>query len=81
MEATLRVYDETPGIEARPAVKLRVAVVATMFLPLGFLTGLLGVNVGGIPMTQNPWGIGIVCAVLLLIGIVEVWLFRRLKWL
>ena len=28
-----------------------MSVVAALFLPLGFLTGLLGVNVGGIPGT------------------------------
>ena len=32
-----------------------MSVVAALFLPLGFLTGLLGVNVGGIPGTENPY--------------------------
>ena len=33
-----------------------LAVVATIFLPLGFLTGLLGINVGGIPGAENTFG-------------------------
>lgn len=34
---------------------LRIAVVATIFLPLTFITGLLGMNVAGIPDAQDPW--------------------------
>lgn len=33
-----------------------LSIVAGVFLPLGFLTGLLGINVGGIPMAENPAG-------------------------
>ena len=29
-------------------------IVAVLFLPLGFLTGLLGVNVGGVPGLDEP---------------------------
>ncbi|MDA0369522.1 MAG: zinc transporter ZntB [Proteobacteria bacterium] len=32
-----------------------LTVVATIMLPLGFLTGLLGINVGGIPGSDSPW--------------------------
>lgn len=56
------------------------SVVATIFLPLGFLTGLLGVNLGGIPAVDNPyafWIFTVVCAAL--VG-VQVALFKQLKW-
>ena len=42
------------------------------------LTGLLGINVGGIPGTNDPWAFSIVCAVLVVIGAGQVWLFRRM---
>jgi Mg2+ and Co2+ transporter CorA len=32
-----------------------LSIVAAIFLPLGLLTGLLGINVGGIPGTESPW--------------------------
>ena len=35
--------------------------VAGIFLPLGFFTGLFGMNVGGLPFTDTPWGFAIVC--------------------
>ncbi len=32
-----------------------LSVVAVVFLPLTFLTGLLGVNLAGIPFAEEPW--------------------------
>ena len=32
-----------------------LSIVAAIFLPLGLLTGLLGINVGGIPGAENKW--------------------------
>lgn len=43
---------------------LRLGVVATVFLPLGFLTGLLGINVAGIPGTHDPKAFWLVCLLL-----------------
>ncbi|MBO9621620.1 MAG: zinc transporter ZntB [Sphingomonas sp.] len=46
---------------------LIIAVVAMVFLPLTFVTGLLGMNVAGIPYAHEPWafwGVVGVCAVL-----------------
>jgi zinc transporter len=58
-----------------------LSVVAAIMLPLGFLTGLLGINVGGIPGADSSIGFMIVCALLAGIGIVEVLLVRRLYWI
>ena len=37
------------------------AIITGFFLPLSFLTGLLGINVGGIPGSENPYGFMVVC--------------------
>ena len=58
-----------------------LSVVAAIMLPLGFLTGLLGVNVGGIPLADNSHGFLIVSAFLVAIIALEVLLVRRLHWL
>jgi zinc transporter len=58
-----------------------LAVVAGVFLPLTFITGLLGINVGDIPLaTQGSHGFWIVTGLCGLILGVEVLLLRRLKW-
>ncbi|MEQ8769105.1 MAG: zinc transporter ZntB [Phycisphaerales bacterium] len=58
-----------------------LTVVATVALPLGLLTGLLGINVGGMPGADNRWAFAIVCAVMLIVAGVEIWMLRKLRWL
>lgn len=58
-----------------------LSIVAGIFLPLGLLTGLLGINVGGIPGTENHWAFTIFCVLLLTTAAGQVWLFKRNKWM
>ncbi len=58
-----------------------LSVVAAIFLPLGFLTGLLGINVGGMPGAENDLAFWIVCALLGILTAMLVGLFRYLRWL
>ena len=48
---------------------LRLGVVATVFLPLSFLTGLLGINVAGMPGSHNPLAFWVVCALLTILAL------------
>ena len=56
------------------------SVIAAIFLPTSFLTGLLGVNVGGIPGTDSPIAFGLFCLGLVVIFGVEFWILSRLKF-
>ncbi len=56
-----------------------LSIVSALFLPLGFLTGLLGVNLGGLPGLESDWGFAGFCALLALVTGLEVWLIRRLR--
>jgi zinc transporter len=58
-----------------------LSVIAGIFLPLSLLTGLLGINVGGIPGDKWPWAFTVVTIGLFVVGFVEYFLFRRLKWI
>jgi len=58
-----------------------LSVVAAIFLPLSFITGLLGINVGGIPGAENPLGFLIVITVLAGITSLELMIFRLMKFL
>ena len=58
-----------------------LSIVAAVFLPLGLLTGLLGINVGGIPGADTPFAFAIVCGLMVLLAIGEIWFFRSRKWL
>ena len=59
---------------------LLLTVVASIFLPLGLITGLLGINVGGIPGSENPYGFAIACVLIGAVAFFQWWIFRRLKW-
>ena len=58
-----------------------LSIVAAIFLPLSLITGLLGINVGGIPGTDSPLAFIIVTLLLLVIAVILVVWFRKIKWL
>ncbi len=58
-----------------------LSIVAAIFLPLGLLTGLLGINVGGIPGSENHWAFAFVCLMLVIIAVFLLSIFKRIKWL
>ena len=58
-----------------------LTVVASILLPLSFITGLLGINVGGIPLAENHLGFAIIVAILAIVGTLQILIFRRLKWM
>jgi zinc transporter len=58
-----------------------LAIVAAVLLPPSLITGLFGINVGGMPGVENAWAFALVVLVLVVLGVVEVVLLRRLKWI
>ena len=57
-----------------------LSLVAALFLPLGFLTGLLGINVGGIPLAEDPDGFFEIVIILVVVVAIQVAIFLRKKW-
>ena len=57
-----------------------LSVIAAIFLPLGFLTGLLGINVGGIPGTDNSMAFYSFCGILVVVVGLQLVLFKKMKW-
>ncbi len=57
-----------------------LSVIAAIFLPLGFLTGLLGVNIGGIPGVNNSYAFGFFCGILFVIVMIQIYIFKKNKW-
>lgn len=59
---------------------LVISIVAMIFLPLTFVTGLLGMNVAGIPFAHQPWafdGVVLLCAV---VAVAITAYFVRRRW-
>lgn len=58
-----------------------LSLVAAIFLPLTFLTGLLGINVAGIPGANAKSAFAIVAFIMIVIAIIEYMLFKKKRWL
>lgn len=58
-----------------------LSIIAAIFLPLGFLTGLFGVNIAGMPGMDWPWAFATLCVTSGIVGLLLYLLLRALKWL
>ena len=58
-----------------------LSVAAAIFLPLSFVTGLWGVNVGGIPLLDEPYGFWMLLGALGAMLVAQLIVFKWLKWL
>lgn len=57
-----------------------LAIISAIFLPLGFLTGLLGINVGGMPGADQSSAFWVVCVLSALLGIGIFAFLKSRKW-
>ncbi len=58
-----------------------VTMITAIFLPLTLITGMLGMNVGGIPWQEHPEGFWITLAAMGLLGLAAFFVVRRSRWL
>ncbi|MFM5879371.1 zinc transporter ZntB [Aeromonas sanarellii] len=59
----------------------QMSVMALLFLPASFLTGLFGINLGGIPGAESPTAFWIFCGSLVALATgLAVWLKHRRWW-
>jgi len=59
---------------------LIIAVAAMVFLPLTFITGLLGMNVAGIPFAHEPWAFWGVFWLCVVMAVAIAFYFVRRHW-
>ncbi len=58
-----------------------LSIVAAVFLPLGFLTGVFGVNVGGMPGVDSPMAFTVLCLGMAALGVALMAALRWLRWI
>ena len=77
------VYEEIANVISEQVNKRMyiMSIVAAIFLPLGFLTGLLGINIGGVPGVENPYAFAIFVGFLVLLTLGLAGYFRFKKWI
>ncbi len=57
-----------------------LSIISAIFLPLGFVTGLFGTNLRGIPWANNADGFMILSAVLVLLVTMQMLIFKKMRW-
>ena len=58
-----------------------LSIISAIFLPLTFLTGLLGINIDGIPGAKNENAFLIFCVMLIVVVSIQYVIFKKKKWL
>lgn len=58
-----------------------ISIVTVIFMPLGLLAGLLGINVAGIPYAESKYAFAFVCGGLVVIGALLITIMKKLRWL
>lgn len=67
--------------EQMDARALLISIVALVFLPLTFITGLLGMNVKGIPFADEQWAFWGVTGICLFLALLVLGWFVRAHWI
>jgi len=60
---------------------LALSIVSAIFLPLSYVTGLLGMNLAGIPYQTEEWSFGVVLAVTTVLGLGVVGFLKWRRWI
>ena len=69
------------ALAVRVDVRDDLSIAAAVFLPLGFLTGLFGVNVGGMPGVDDPHAFAILCLAMVGLAAIMLAVLKWLRWL
>ena len=62
-------------------IMMTLTVISTIFLPLTFIVGLYGMNFKNMPELEWQYGYFLICAIMLLIAIGMLWVFKKKGWL
>src|SRR6266566_4122772 len=82
MSGMLDVYLTTVSNRLNEVMK-QLTIIATIFMPITFITGVFGMNFGHLPQVEHDNGSLFWIALLLMaiITVMQIWYFRRRKWL
>ena len=58
-----------------------LSIISGIFLPISFLTGLLGVNIGGMPGVDNPLAFALFCTFMVVLVAVELVVLKRWRFI
>lgn len=81
-ERTLIMQDEVANALTAKLNKniFALSLITAIFMPLTFLSGLLGMNLAGIPFYDHPNAFAAVCGIIGIVAVVELFILKKLRW-
>jgi magnesium transporter len=58
-----------------------LTIVASIFIPLSFITGFYGMNLMNIPLEDSPWGYPLVLLLMIGVALVMLLYFKKKEWI
>ena len=82
MSGLLDVYLTTVSNRLNTVMK-QLTIIATIFMPITFVTGVFGQNFGHMPQVEHDAGLNFwfVLLFMLLITVGQLWFFRKRGWI
>jgi len=80
ISGTLDIYLSSLSNRMNEVMKV-LTIIATIFIPLTFIAGIYGMNFKHMPELEWEWGYLTVWIVVIVLGCLMLWGFKRKKWL
>ncbi|NLM30124.1 MAG: magnesium/cobalt transporter CorA [Methanomicrobiales archaeon] len=80
MSGILDVYLSSQSSHMNEIMKV-LTIIATIFIPLTFITGIYGMNFAYIPGLAHPWGYLAALASMIVVAVVMLFYFRKKGWI
>ena len=80
VSASLDIYLSSVSYRLNAVMRV-LTVITTIFMPLGFIASIYGMNFEYMPELRSPWGYPLVLAVMAAVGVGMLILFRKKRWL
>jgi magnesium transporter len=78
--ASLDIYLSSVSYRLNAVMRV-LTVITTIFMPLSFIASIYGMNFEFMPELKARWGYPLVLAVMALVGLGMLVLFRKKRWL
>lgn len=79
LDSLTQIYFASIGQKTNSTMQI-LAVLSAIFLPLNLIAGIFGMNFVYIPLLNNPWGIAIAIAAMLIVSFGLLWWFKKKNW-
>src|SRR5689334_980102 len=80
VSASLDIYLSSVSYRLNAVMRV-LTVITTIFMPLSFIASIYGMNFEYMPELKSPWGYPVALAVMAVVGMAMLVLFRKKRWL